>query len=191
MSRKIIDLCAALVALLALAALGALLFRPFSLTALVRDIRQRVEILLKPPASAPSPLSEAKPAATPPAESEAPVPAPVFVPVMPLPPGATPARPITSPMTWITPDDYPPEALRHEWTGRVTIAWTIGADGRASNCQVISSSGNAALDDATCRLVMTRALYEPAQDTKGRPIVSQSRQTWLWQLPDVPFGVLH
>ena len=67
-------------------------------------------------------------------------------------------------------DDYPPEAVRHNWQGEVTVDLTISPEGRATSCSVIKSSGHQVLDDVTCRIFLTRAKFKPMIGANGQPI---------------------
>ncbi len=85
---------------------------------------------------------------------------------------------------WISADDYPPSAIRAEQEGTVTISARVGADGKLAECAVIKSSGHSALDDATCRLYLRRARYDPALDGAGVPIASTVTDRIRWRLPE-------
>lgn len=89
-----------------------------------------------------------------------------------------------NPASWITGDDYPAEALWRGWQGKVSIGWTVDETGRAINCFVMESSGHDALDKESCRLIVERARYLPAQDDQGRPISSADHRRIVWQLPE-------
>ncbi|SEL42199.1 protein TonB [Sphingomonas palmae] len=80
----------------------------------------------------------------------------------------------------ITSRDYPKEARAARVAGSVTVAFTVGADGRASDCAVTETSGNAALDAVTCRLIEARFRYAPALSAYGQPISERRgwRQRW-------------
>ena len=80
--------------------------------------------------------------------------------------------------------DYPRAAYRDRTQGVVTARLTVATDGRVSRCVVTRSSGNAELDETTCRLIERRFRYEPARDAEGRPVVSDMgwRQSW-WLEP--------
>ncbi|GAA4011747.1 hypothetical protein GCM10022280_06800 [Sphingomonas swuensis] len=69
--------------------------------------------------------------------------------------------------------DYPRAVLR-AWPSRarVFVAIRVQVDGRATNCRVDRSSGNAVIDQWTCRLVEERVRFRPATDDDGRPVVS-------------------
>jgi protein TonB len=84
---------------------------------------------------------------------------------------------------WVTSDDYPAQSLREGATGVVGISVAIGADGRVQGCEVTKSSGNAQLDDATCRLYARRAHFTPALDADGKPAVAHFTDRIRWQLP--------
>lgn len=79
--------------------------------------------------------------------------------------------------------DYPVAASRTGARGRVEIAFTVETSGRVTGCSVSRSSGNAALDDATCRLATQRFRYAPARDAAGRPVAERRgwRQDWWFE----------
>src|SRR3954447_19625715 len=58
-------------------------------------------------------------------------------------------------------DDYPAVALDRNEEGAVGVIVSIGADGRVEDCVVESSSGSAALDVETCRVIWKRAKFKP------------------------------
>jgi protein TonB len=94
------------------------------------------------------------------------------------------AEPGTGRAGWVTPDDYPPQTLREGVTGTVGISVAIGIDGRVTACEVTRSSGNAQLDDATCRLYARRARFRPALDNEGKAVATRFSDRIRWQLPD-------
>lgn len=70
----------------------------------------------------------------------------------------------------ITPDDYPRRALESGISGTVFLRFVVGVDGRVADCRVIRSSGNAELDETTCRLIRKRFRYRPKTDASGRRV---------------------
>ena len=80
-------------------------------------------------------------------------------------------------------DDYPAAALRNEEEGTVRFQLVIGPDGRVSRCEVTASSGSAALDSASCRILTARARYRPARDPQGSPIAGSDSGRVTWRLP--------
>ena len=64
---------------------------------------------------------------------------------------------------------YPPVARRMHWSGKVTISFTIGENGDASNIRVLDSSGHQLLDQSAVETVKKAAPFPkppvPAQIT--------------------------
>jgi len=72
----------------------------------------------------------------------------------------------------LTRKDIPRSVWQAEARGRVVVRFTVGADGRARDCNVRQTSGHPALDAITCRLIEQRFRFEPARDTAGRAVAS-------------------
>lgn len=85
--------------------------------------------------------------------------------------------------SYMSMDDYPAEALRANEQGTTGFNLTIGPDGRVADCRVTSSSGSAALDQATCRILRSRARYTPARDGAGNPTSGTDSGRMTWRLP--------
>ncbi|KWV91264.1 energy transducer TonB [Erythrobacter sp. YT30] len=66
-------------------------------------------------------------------------------------------------------NDYPSRALREEVEGTVGVRVTVGANGRATSCNVTSSSGSSVLDQAACRGMQRYSRFNPALDDAGNP----------------------
>lgn len=96
------------------------------------------------------------------------------------------ATPIGNPATWVTRADYPPEALREQREGVVGFRLEIGPNGRVTACEVTFSSGYAPLDEATCRLLSERAIFNPGLDAKGKPTTSSYSSRVRWVIPQQP-----
>lgn len=80
-------------------------------------------------------------------------------------------------------DEYPPEAIRNGEQGRVVARLAIGTDGRVTDCTVMSSSGSASLDSRTCEIALSKVVFTPATDGKGRPIAAAYTLPVRWVLP--------
>jgi len=102
--------------------------------------------------------------------------------------GATPLRAQTDPRQWITPDDYPPSALRVDAEGVVRVILSVDTAGNLADCQVAQSSGNADLDATTCALLRKRAKFVPAHDASGQPVASKAAQNFRWAIPHDPLA---
>jgi TonB family protein len=101
---------------------------------------------------------------------------------------ATPVKPLGDPRQWITPDDYPPSALRIDAEGLVRVLMSIDAAGNLADCKVVQSSGNADLDGATCALLTRRAKFIPARDASGHPMASTAAENFRWAIPREPLA---
>lgn len=106
------------------------------------------------------------------------------VPVPQPPSKATAAAAKSGRAGWITTEDYPAAAIRAEAQGIVAISVAIDANGRVADCTVTRSSGNAQLDEATCRLYTRRARFTPARDDAGNPVAGTAVDRISWRLPD-------
>jgi protein TonB len=96
---------------------------------------------------------------------------------------APPPAPLPPPQQGVIfAEDYPPEALDNGWQGDAHVDLTIGTNGHAIACKVTQSSGHQVLDDATCRIFMARARFQPAQDQAGNPIESHYQSHLNWRI---------
>jgi TonB family protein len=86
-----------------------------------------------------------------------------------LPAEVVPAKSITDPATWVTFDDYPPDALRREVAGTTRMIFEVDDRGRVAECRAYASSGHADLDTAACAALVARARFSPAT-YKGQPV---------------------
>jgi protein TonB len=83
--------------------------------------------------------------------------------------GFTPARKITK----IPDSQYRRLASLGQSSGRVGVSIRVNADGSASGCRVVSSSGNSAADSLMCDLTERYVRFSPARDPSGRAIAQQ------------------
>lgn len=74
----------------------------------------------------------------------------------------------------------PPELEETGFEGTVSVRYIIEVDGRATTCQIMRSSGNRAIDIATCRQIERRFRFRPSRDAAGRPIPSVMVQNHEW-----------
>ena len=80
----------------------------------------------------------------------------------------------------ILSSDYPSDLRERGIGGRVGIVFTVGTNGRVTNCSVTRSSGVPELDALTCRLIMQRFRYRPSTDRYGRPIPDEVEGEHDW-----------
>jgi len=90
---------------------------------------------------------------------------------------------VGNPGSWFTDSDYPADARRASAQGRVSVQVDVDASGRVVGCRVTASSGNASLDDATCRLAQRRGRFTIQKDSKG------NAQPYSYQLPGIQWSL--
>jgi len=78
--------------------------------------------------------------------------------------------------------DYPIAALEQKEQGSVTVRLTVGVMGRVRACDVTSSSGSRTLDNASCQILQSRALFTPARDSSGNLTTDTVSQEIRWML---------
>ena len=95
------------------------------------------------------------------------------------------AQPASFPRTpGVTADDYPPAALRAEEQGSATYEIVVEADGRITDCEIVESSGSAALDAATCVVMRREEWIFPARNDEGMPVKSRAKGRLTWKIPE-------
>lgn len=79
--------------------------------------------------------------------------------------------------------DFPiPEGGRSARFGNsVTVAMTVGVDGRARDCRILRPSPDSQADAIVCRLALERFVFRPAVDEQGNPVPAEYgwRQDWF------------
>ncbi len=84
----------------------------------------------------------------------------------------------------VQPGDYPAAALREGQEGRVEFQLSVDTSGRVTRCTISRSSGSAALDSTTCRLMQRRARFTPAVNDKGLTVEGEVRSAIDWELDE-------
>jgi periplasmic protein TonB len=82
--------------------------------------------------------------------------------------------------------DYPAMVGAAGGGGTVSVQFSVETDGRVGRCFVTRSSGNAQLDEMTCRLIVQRYRFRPSLDGDGRPVRSQVVEDHSWTTVDDP-----
>ena len=57
---------------------------------------------------------------------------------------------------------------------------TVGESGRVTDCSILQSTGDAAVDQALCNLMIRQSRWEPARDRQGNAIAAKLRYTATW-----------
>ncbi|HEX8839094.1 MAG TPA: TonB family protein [Sphingomicrobium sp.] len=85
--------------------------------------------------------------------------------------------------TLFSADDYPAAAQAAGAEGTAQAQLTIGPDGRVIGCNLVRSTGNSALDSATCNILRRRAKFTPARDSSGNATTDTvSTPPIVWRL---------
>jgi periplasmic protein TonB len=145
-----------------------------------------------PPPMTPPPLVRME-APPPPIQTVTATPPPVYIPpVAPAaPPPPPPPRKVQSAsakgslLGLFSDDDYPASASASGASGTAQAELTIGADGRVVGCSLVRSTGNGALDSATCNILRRRAKFSPARDSNGNATTDTVRTPPItWRLSE-------
>lgn len=94
------------------------------------------------------------------------------------------AKPSNAPGGWITQSDYKTSWINREYTGVAKFRLSVDSSGRASDCQILSSTGHAVLDTATCQLAQRRARFTAARNGNGDKVAGTYTASIRWELPD-------
>lgn len=92
-------------------------------------------------------------------------------------------KPRANLVSYVTPGDYPSEAVRRREQGLVQYRLLVGTNGRVESCTIRASSGSALLDQHTCALMQRRAAFAPARDKAGKPMAAPIFSQVRWVLP--------
>jgi len=76
--------------------------------------------------------------------------------------------------------DLPPELKQPGRGGTVSVLYVVTPQGRVTDCEVTHSSGDAALDALTCRLIEQRFRFDPSRHADGRPVESMVEEDHTW-----------
>ena len=108
---------------------------------------------------------------------------PPSVSIPPPPVKGSPPKPANSPGGWVLAADYPPAAVAERRACTTRFKVTVAPDGIVTGCDIVLTSGSDDLDNATCALIATRALFTPAEDENGKPIFGTYTNSIKWVLP--------
>jgi TonB family protein len=79
-------------------------------------------------------------------------------------------------------DDYPTDAFRAHAEGITKVSLHISVKGQVTACDVVTSSGWASLDDASCK-VLSKLKYKPARDAGGHAVEADMKSSFTWKIP--------
>lgn len=90
----------------------------------------------------------------------------------------TPARLVRN----LKSGDYRAIATGRLTAGSADVSIAVATNGAVSDCRLIRSSGDAAIDRGLCPLLRQRLRFRPALDDLGRPIPYRTNYHASWQL---------
>jgi hypothetical protein len=91
------------------------------------------------------------------------------------------AIPTNSPANWLSGRDYPKQQLMNSSHASVQFRLMVDAQGTPYDCKVPTALGDDVFEKTTCQLLMRRAKFSPALDSKGRAIPSYYINSVLWR----------
>ena len=91
-----------------------------------------------------------------------------------------------SPETWPRNIDWLCDWHACDEGGSVRFALAVTPEGKVRTCEILESSGNARLDENTCRLLTRYARFAPARDRRGKAVAGRYVQWMHWKVPDEP-----
>ncbi|HLY88093.1 MAG TPA: TonB family protein [Acetobacteraceae bacterium] len=77
--------------------------------------------------------------------------------------------------------DLPADLRDSQIGGTVSVRYSVEVNGGVGDCIVMVSSGNAELDQTTCRLIQQRFRFDPSHDRDGRPVRSMIDENHSWE----------
>ena len=84
--------------------------------------------------------------------------------------------------SWLSNNDYPARSMREDSQGTVIARLRISPQGRVTDCAIVRSSGDTALDQRTCSTALSRGRYHPALDADGRPVAALVPVVVRWRI---------
>ena len=81
-------------------------------------------------------------------------------------------KPLTSPGSWVTDNDYPRVAIEGGENGLVHFRLMIDDSGKPDQCIIQSKTKPDDFAPTVCAAIMRRARFQPALDNQGRPVAS-------------------
>lgn len=81
----------------------------------------------------------------------------------------------------VSTKDFPKEAYRNGDRGRTVVRFLVGADRKVEQCEIVASSGSAALDGKSCEIARRSRFGSAARDAAGKPVPEWWRWGFEWR----------
>ena len=87
-----------------------------------------------------------------------------------------------------TQAEYPIASWQNDEEGTVRYKLDIDADGNATDCAIVESSGFEVLDAKTCEIILERAEFKPAMEDEDTPVAGTVTRSYTWRKrePELP-----
>jgi hypothetical protein len=95
----------------------------------------------------------------------------------------SPVEPENFPGSWVTPRDFPKEALANRASATVAFRVLVDETGAPTDCATQRAFSAYDFEEITCRLVMERARFVPAKNASGQPVASYYTNRVRWTPP--------
>jgi periplasmic protein TonB len=160
-------------------------------TKIIEEVKPPPEVQVNPPPTPAPTITTTQVAPPPTVVTVAPAPPPVAAaPAAAPPPPAAPrqaARPAIGNVGACAPkdEDYPPAAAKNEVTGTTRVKFTVGADGKLANAEVIKSAGPTREHRLLDRMAVTKlseCAFKPGADENGKPMGGSFEVEYVWKL---------
>jgi periplasmic protein TonB len=156
-------------------------------TKIIEEVQPPPEVVVNNPPPAPA-ITVTREAPPPAAVTIGPPPAPAAPPAPPAPPAPKRApTPFIGNAGECAPksEDYPPAAARAQATGTTVMRFTIGADGKMTNAEVVRSAGSSREHRLLDRLAIQKfseCTFKPGLDENGKPVGGVMNVEFVWKL---------
>jgi len=97
--------------------------------------------------------------------------------------GGGASRPVKIAGDIVSARDYPRATRDLRLGSAVTLALTVNAEGRVSDCRIVRASRDPEADRITCALATQRFRFKPAHDAAGRPVTGVYGWQQRWFAP--------
>ena len=87
-----------------------------------------------------------------------------------------------NPDRWFSWINYPAAALARGQQSRTVALIAVSAEGKPTDCRIVSNAGDDAFSKTTCDIVTRRGDFEPARNGAGEAIPSWTTLTINWEI---------
>ncbi len=93
-----------------------------------------------------------------------------------------PARPASSPASWVSDNDYPTKSVMEGHSGLLRFRLDIDGNGKVAGCHILDRTDPDDFSSRTCNILTNRARFTPALDANGKPTRHFYVGTFNWKV---------